>query len=442
MVLHASKNAESGFPELQEIAEAKRISTFEVAEAEEAVAEGPASTFRSEASPAHLSVLPLNLGFETQVRVENKADTDALVAVKPIEMSEAPSLEPEKKKKRRKIVADEEPAPPEPEKPAVAPFLPASDSKTESEKSANGGKAQQKAEAPGSEESEAKKPGLKKNKPRVVKKSKAELYHETVLKIESIDLTDVRKLINNPPPAGRTYQLTVVRNKSGFTKKFFPIFNVYFSENMNISILNAKKKSGNKTSNYIISLSDSDFDRKSPNCVGKLRSNFVGTEFMLFDTGENPKKKKLVDPDSFRRQLLYIRYEKNLFGMKGPRKFSIVTPRRSEKGVERFTEESDETDLGHAAKNLDLSRITMFKNNPPQWSDEHEAYVLDFFNRVEKPSVKNFQLVEDTDADTDIVIQFGKVNDNTFNLDVRAPFSPLQAVALALSSCDNKLFCE
>ena len=260
--------------------------------------------------------------------------------------------------------------------------------------------------------------------------------------MDEIDLSNARKLVNTPPPPGKTYQLTIVRNKSGFTRKFFPIFNVFFSENMNISILNAKKKSGNKTSNYIISLSDKDFDRKSENCVGKLRSNFVGTEFMLFDDGENPKKSKTIDPEKFRKQLLYVRYEKNLFGMKGPRKFSIFTPKRHANGFERFTEESEESDMGASVKNLDISRLTMFKNNPPEWSDEHEAYVLDFYNRVEKPSVKNFQLVEDIENETEVVLQFGKVNENTFNLDLRAPFTPLQAVALALSSCDNKLFCE
>jgi hypothetical protein len=39
-------------------------------------------------------------------------------------------------------------------------------------------------------------------------------------------------------------------------------------------------------------------------------------------------------------------------------------------------------------------------------------------------------------------LQFGKVDENLYNLDYMAPFSLLQAVAIAISSCDNKLFCE
>ena len=37
-----------------------------------------------------------------------------------------------------------------------------------------------------------------------------------------------------------------------------------------------------------------------------------------------------------------------------------------------------------------MSNVHLFVNNPPEWNDEHDAFVLDFYNRVEKPSVKNF----------------------------------------------------
>ena len=83
-----------------------------------------------------------------------------------------------------------------------------------------------------------------------------------------------------------------------------------------------------------------------------------------------------------------------------------------------------------------------FTNNPPKWSDEHEAFVLDFYNRVECPSVKNFQLIEHNDEGFNVLLQFGKIDDNVYNLDYQYPFSLVQAFAIALSSCDGKLFCE
>ena len=38
-----------------------------------------------------------------------------------------------------------------------------------------------------------------------------------------------------------------------------------------------KKRSGQKTSNYLISMSEDDLRRNSSNYLGKLRANFVGT---------------------------------------------------------------------------------------------------------------------------------------------------------------------
>lgn len=55
------------------------------------------------------------------------------------------------------------------------------------------------------------------------------------------------------------------------------------------------------------------------NNKGKLRSNFLGTEFYIFDKGENPKKapNKI---SSWRKELGIILYEANLMAPKGPRK--------------------------------------------------------------------------------------------------------------------------
>jgi tubby-related protein 1 len=92
-----------------------------------------------------------------------------------------------------------------------------------------------------------------------------------------------------PPPGNSIVQLTILRDKDGIKNKFFPKYHVFFSENINQHILSVKKKPNNTTPNYVFSLSKEFFDRKSEYCVGKLRSNFVGTEFTLYNSGENPK---------------------------------------------------------------------------------------------------------------------------------------------------------
>jgi tubby-related protein 1 len=43
----------------------------------------------------------------------------------------------------------------------------------------------------------------------------------------------------------------------------------------------SKKRPNNKTSNYLISMKAGDLNRDSPNFLGKVRANFVGTEFQV-----------------------------------------------------------------------------------------------------------------------------------------------------------------
>jgi tubby-related protein 1 len=85
-------------------------------------------------------------------------------------------------------------------------------------------------------------------------------------------------------------------------------------------------------------------------------------------------------------------------------------------------------------------------NKPPIWNERKsypgvQAFVLNFNGRVDKASVKNFQLIDNVD-ENHIYLQFGRVGDNLFTLDFQWPFSPLQAFGVALSSLDNKLACE
>ena len=70
-----------------------------------------------------------------------------------------------------------------------------------------------------------------------------------------------------------------------------------------------------------------------------------------------------------------------------------------------------------------------------------QAFVLNFNGRVDRASVKNFQLIDDHD-DNVIYLQFGRTGDQDFNLDFQWPVSPVQAFAVALTSLDNKFACE
>jgi len=70
-----------------------------------------------------------------------------------------------------------------------------------------------------------------------------------------------------------------------------------------------------------------------------------------------------------------------------------------------------------------------------------QSYVLNFGGRVTEASVKNFQLVHKEDEDY-IIVQFGRIGEDTFTMDYQYPMSAVQAFAICLSSFDSKKACE
>jgi tubby and related proteins len=85
-------------------------------------------------------------------------------------------------------------------------------------------------------------------------------------------------------------QCTIVRHKSGFNR-LWPKYTLHLSDG-NKFLLTGKKRSGNATSNYMISVDQEKLKKGTKGYLGKLRSNFLGTEFYIYDDGENPKKAK------------------------------------------------------------------------------------------------------------------------------------------------------
>ena len=88
-----------------------------------------------------------------------------------------------------------------------------------------------------------------------------------------------------------------------------------------------------------------------------------------------------------------------------------------------------------------MENLLYFGNKPPKWNDGVQAFVLNFNGRVDRPSVKNFQLVDETNDEL-VLLQFGRIGDDAFNMDVSYPFSIVQAFGICLSSFDYKIACE
>jgi len=212
-----------------------------------------------------------------------------------------------------------------------------------------------------------------------------------------------------------------------------------------------------------------DLDRKGDAFMGKVRANFLGSEFVSFGPGFNPKKKKSPDSspsclvsegiqrnamikNEIREELVAVQYSSSLFGKKprGPRKMTIIMPAVNSSGERIECRPKDPVTEGLLALSQTHCQssgsgvphlVTTYVNKPPKWNDQIGAFVLNFNKRVTQASVKNFQLIRSDDPDS-VFLQFGRVAKDTFNLDFRHPISPFQAFSIALSSFDYKLCCE
>jgi hypothetical protein len=75
--------------------------------------------------------------------------------------------------------------------------------------------------------------------------------------------------------------------------------------------LYAKKRSFNKTSNYLISVEKNKTSRESDICLGKLRANNEGDKYYLYDAGENYSKVNKFTLDKIRNEwgvFIYVSY--------------------------------------------------------------------------------------------------------------------------------------
>ncbi|KAL4290156.1 hypothetical protein GQ457_14G014110 [Hibiscus cannabinus] len=238
---------------------------------------------------------------------------------------------------------------------------------------------------------------------------------------------------------------------------------------------------------YIISLQAGDISKGRNAYVGRLRSNFLGTKFTVFD-GQLPlagakmaksRSSRLanlkqvsprVPPGNY--PMAHISYELNSLGSRGPRRMlcnmntipatSIgpggLVPTQAEFSLNNvnpsppipiFHSKSASMEnflSGHLSDQKNGGLV--LTNKAPRWHEQLQCWCLNFHGRVTVASVKNFQLVvspENGPAGPEhnkIILQFGKVGKDLFTMDYRYPISAFQAFAICLSSFDTNIACE
>ncbi len=260
---------------------------------------------------------------------------------------------------------------------------------------------------------------------------------------------EVKRIVMAPCPKNLGTVRCYMRRHKG-KSKLFPEYRAYLEEG-DIFLMTSKKRAKKQSSNYLISIGRNDYNKHSSNIVGKLRANFLGTEFQIYDGGKNPKS---IDPffdekinQDPRSELGAIIYTSNILGNRGPRKMQVCINRiaNGENNVKQWQPVHKDEEMLQSFKNKTetaIRHLLMYENRQPKWNEDLGSYVLNFNKRVNLASVKNFQLIDPYGNEDRVVLQFGRTSKDQFIMDVQWPMSLFQAFAICLSSCDSKIACD
>lgn len=250
-------------------------------------------------------------------------------------------------------------------------------------------------------------------------------------------------------------------------------------------LLAARKCRKPTCTDYLISLDKVDMSKGSSTYIGKLRSNFLGTKFTVYDAhppydGAVVSKSRSARVIGFNQvfpripagnyPVSHISYELNVLGSRGPRRMNCVMDSIPASAVEEggkaptqtefplgsldsfpsipfFRSKSARIDTASQSSTQKEDRLVL-KNKSPRWHEQLQCWCLNFRGRVTVASVKNFQLVASDDngsgsqENDKVILQFGKIGKDLFTMDYRYPISAFQAFSICLSSFDTKIACE
>ncbi|TXG63521.1 hypothetical protein EZV62_010515 [Acer yangbiense] len=292
--------------------------------------------------------------------------------------------------------------------------------------------------------------------------------------------------LKQPGPRGSLLQCYIKRNRGSQT--YYLYLGLNQASNDDGKFLLAARKCRRPTcTDYTISLNGDDLSKGSSTYIGKLRSNFLGTKFTIYD-GQSPnagatrvtkcRSTRLVNIKQVSPRVpvgnypvAHISYELNVLGSRGPRRMQCVmdaipassiepggvAPTQTEfvhssldtfPSIPFFRSKSTRTEIFQSPLSGQKDGMLGLRNKAPRWHEQLQCWCLNFNGRVTVASVKNFQLVASLEnggtgqENENVILQFGKVGKDVFTMDYQYPISAFQAFAICLSSFDTKIACE
>lgn len=302
--------------------------------------------------------------------------------------------------------------------------------------------------------------------------------------------------LKQPGPRDAPIQCYIRRERPTGTYRLYLGLSPALSGDMSKLLLAARKIRKATSTDFLISLVGDDFSRTSNTYVGKLRSNFLGTKFTIYDSQppcdtaihSNSRSQRKIFPkqaslkgSSSNYSVATISYELNVLRTRGPRRMQCTmhsipisaiqeggtaptpieftncceeqipsSPSPVSKGKKPLVEFSSTSLSGPLDSLGSAGDPLILKNKAPRWHEQLQCWCLNFKGRVTVASVKNFQLVAAAEPNQNVsvaeqervILQFGKIGKDIFTMDYRYPLSALQAFAICLSSFDTKPACE
>ncbi|CAN7139226.1 unnamed protein product [Brassica rapa subsp. narinosa] len=313
-----------------------------------------------------------------------------------------------------------------------------------------------------------------------------EMTKDEVVKVPELSgLLTFPVSLKQPGPRDAPIQCFIKRERATGIYRLYLGLSPALSGDKSKLLLSAKKVRRATGMEFVVSLSGNDFSRSSTSYIGKLRSNFLGTKFTVYEnrpplvhseTSSNRKQppsmrvSPWVSSSAHSYKMASILYELNVLRTRGPRRMQCIMNRIPVSSIQeggQVHSPTEFTNLGNKKNKksmMDLCTGNMggesvvkeplvLKNKSPRWHEQLQCWCLNFKGRVTVASVKNFQLIAAAaeagknmnipeEEQERVILQFGKIGKDIFTMDYRYPISAFQAFAICLSSFDTKPVCE
>ncbi|AAD39275.1 Hypothetical protein [Arabidopsis thaliana] len=249
--------------------------------------------------------------------------------------------------------------------------------------------------------------------------------------IMSVILTTL--LMVKPGPRDGIIQCYIKRDKSNMTYHLYLSLSPAILVESGKFLLSAKRSRRATYTEYVISMDADNISRSSSTYIGKLKSNFLGTKFIVYDTAPAYNSSQILSPPNRSRSfnskkvspkvpsgsynIAQVTYELNLLGTRGPRRMncimhSIPSLALEPGGTVPSQPEFLQRSLDESFRSIGSSKIVnhsgdftrpkeeegkvrplVLKTKPPRWLQPLRCWCLNFKGRVTVASVKNFQLM-------------------------------------------------